>query len=121
MRGALDGEIARELYPELLKRLDDSNDQVRRTVCATIADFFGAVGGSDNFSSTLLGYMVDTLLIHLDDPEDDMQQAVLATLEAAIPRDANLIAKKARKAVSSHRDGQFAEALAAKAETHAKG
>lgn len=38
--GALGEEPVRLIYPELLKRLDDSNDAVRRAVCGTIATFF---------------------------------------------------------------------------------
>ena len=37
--GALGEEPVRLMYPELLKRLDDSSDVVRRAVCATISAF----------------------------------------------------------------------------------
>lgn len=40
MPGALGEEPVRLIYPELLKRLDDSNDTVRMAVCGTIAAFF---------------------------------------------------------------------------------
>lgn len=40
MPGALGEEPVRLIYPELLKRLDDSNDAVRMAVCGTIAAFF---------------------------------------------------------------------------------
>lgn len=40
MPGALGEEPVRLIYPELLKRLDDSNDAVRLAVCGTIAAFF---------------------------------------------------------------------------------
>ncbi|CAM9262655.1 unnamed protein product, partial [Hapterophycus canaliculatus] len=39
MPGALGEEPVRLMYPELLKRLDDSNDVVRLAVCDTIAAF----------------------------------------------------------------------------------
>ena len=102
------------LYPELLKRLDDSNDDVRRTICATIAVYFHAPAPGA-FSSTCYGYMIDTLLIHLDDPEEEMQKCVLGTLEAAIEIVPEIVAMKATKAVDSHRDGEMAEELAEKA------
>lgn len=50
MPGALGEEPVRLIYPELLKRLDDSNDMVRHAVCGTISAFFkvGAwVGATD--------------------------------------------------------------------------
>ena len=102
------------MYPELLKRLDDSNDDVRRTICATIATFFHAPAPGA-FSTTCYGYMIDTLLIHLDDPEEDMQKCVLGTLDAACDLVPALVAKKATKAVDSHRDGEMAEELAERA------
>lgn len=40
MPGALGEEPVRLIYPELLKRLDDSNDAVRRAVCGTMSVFF---------------------------------------------------------------------------------
>jgi dynein assembly factor 5 len=102
------------MYPELLKRLDDSNDDVRRTICATIAVYFKAPAPGA-FSSTCYGYMLDTLLIHLDDPEEDMQECVLGTLNAAIEVVPALVASKAAKAVDSHRDGDMATELAERA------
>ena len=106
--------MSQAMYPELLKRLDDSNDDVRRTICATIAVYFSAPAPGA-FSSTCYGYMIDTLLIHLDDPEEDMQKCVFATLEAAIEIVPQLVVAKATKAVDSHRDGEMAEELAEKA------
>ena len=38
--GALGEQPVRLIYPELLKRLDDSNDLVRRAVCGTMKAFF---------------------------------------------------------------------------------
>ena len=102
------------MYPELLKRLDDSNDDVRRTICATIAMYFKAPAPGA-FSSTCYGYMLDTLLVHLDDPEEEMQVCVLDTLNAAIDMVPKLVAAKALKAVDSHRDGDMAEGLAQRA------
>lgn len=88
---------------------------MRRTICATIATFFQAPA-EGAFSSTCVGYMVDTLLIHLDDPEEDMQKAVYGTLLAAIPVAPEIIKKKATKARESHRDPELADELVLRAE-----
>ncbi len=102
-----------------MKRLDDSNDDVRRTICATLATFFQAPA-EGAFSSTCVGYMVDTLLIHLDDPEEDMQKAVYGTLLAAIAVAPDLVEKKASKARESHRDPELADDLVARARSAGK-
>jgi hypothetical protein len=39
LRGAFGEQAVHELYPKLLKRLDDSSDQVRLAACATIEMF----------------------------------------------------------------------------------
>ena len=39
LRGSFGDQAVHELYPKLLKRLDDSSDQVRVTVCATLEMF----------------------------------------------------------------------------------
>merc|ERR1712039_812194 len=36
----INGEQLREIYPELLKRLDDSNDKIRVAVCEALDVFF---------------------------------------------------------------------------------
>ena len=33
LHGCVTGDELREIYPELLKRLDDSNDTIRQEVC----------------------------------------------------------------------------------------
>jgi HEAT-like repeat len=70
--GALGEEPVRELYPELLKRLDDSNDSVRKAVCATLAAFFRATP-PENVKGTVLDYSSDQLLVHLDDQDPAVQ------------------------------------------------
>ena len=64
--------------------------------------------------------MIDTLLIHLDDPEDDMQKAVYGTLLAAIAVAPDLVEKKAAKARESHRDPELADKLVAHASKSSK-
>jgi HEAT repeat len=66
----------RELYPELLKRLDDSNDSVRRAVCATLAAFFRATP-PENVKGIVLDYSSDQLLVHLDDQDPAVQVCYL--------------------------------------------
>merc|ERR1711924_594455 len=73
--GALSEEPVRQLYPELLKRFDDSSDIVRRSVCMAMKGFLRAAP-PQHFAGTTIDYMLDCLFVHLDDPDPIMQQAV---------------------------------------------
>jgi len=101
--GALGEEPVHQLYPELLKCLDDSSDEVRFAVCGTLKAFLLAAPVS-HFKGTLFDYLVDQLLIHLDDPDLSIQKAVLEILVVAFRIDKGIIMKKARVARNCHRD-----------------
>ncbi len=60
------------LYPELLKRLDDSNDDVRLAACEAINSLF-MVTPKVYLQGTPLEYSVEQLLIHLDDQDAIIQ------------------------------------------------
>ena len=64
--GALGEQPVSELYPSLLKRLDDSSDDVRYAVCKTFRSFFGAAPATA-FRGTCIDYTLDQLFVHLDD------------------------------------------------------
>jgi dynein assembly factor 5 len=108
--GAFDEEPIRQLYPELLKRLDDSSDEVRRAACAAISAFFSAAAPAV-FRGGILDYMLDQLFVHLDDQEVSMQEAVLGVLKAAVRLDADAVGKKAQAARGSHRSPRFCDEL----------
>jgi hypothetical protein len=63
----------RQLYPALLKRLDDSSDDVRKAVCTTFGTFL-RTSPPKNFVGTILDYSVEQLLVHLDDQDPAIQQ-----------------------------------------------
>ena len=75
VRGALVPDVARGLYHEALKRLDDSNDAVRLTACGALAALSGAPAApaADCWRGTPVEYTIDTLLLHLDDPSQAVQ------------------------------------------------
>ena len=87
-------EPVHELYPSLLKRLDDSSDDVRYAICRTLKAFLGAAP-PDAFSGTTLDYTLDQLLLHLDDSDPAMQDLVFKVLTAALAVDKGRVAKKA--------------------------
>eukprot|EP00903_Cladosiphon_okamuranus_P019980 g18356.t1 len=110
MPGALGEEPVRLIYPELLKRLDDSNDTVRMAVCGTIAAFFKATA-PQNVRGSVLTYSSEQLLVHLDDQDERMQRAVFAVLEVAASIDPASVSKLAAEARSSHRSPEYCDRL----------
>ncbi|TNV72368.1 hypothetical protein FGO68_gene7948 [Halteria grandinella] len=74
-------EDYKEIYPELLKRLDDSQDGIRIATAETFQVFFRAL--PDPWSSSLYEYTVKNIFIHLDDSNPEIQKAIREVLVAA--------------------------------------
>ncbi|RHY96851.1 hypothetical protein DYB37_004377 [Aphanomyces astaci] len=68
----LGNDLMAQLYHEILKRLDDSNDLVRKAACATYITFLRAAPRS-HFRGTIIEYSMDALFVHLDDSDPDVQ------------------------------------------------
>lgn len=66
-------EPVQRLYPEILKRLDDSNNTVRATSCGTMISFLRAVANKNDMKGTMIQYTLDCLFLHLDDSEMEIQ------------------------------------------------
>ena len=107
---AFDEEPIRQLYPELLKRLDDSSDDVRRAVCGALRAFLGAAA-PEVFAAGILDYMLDQLLVHLDDQDPSIQEAVHEVLKAAVAVDPVMVGKKAEAARATHRSPGMCDEL----------
>ena len=71
---AFSDEQRRQLYPALLKRLDDSSDDVRIAACSVLAEFFRTLPGE--YDDTNTGYLLKGMLLHMDDANKDVQEAV---------------------------------------------
>ncbi|CAD7963445.1 unnamed protein product [Amoebophrya sp. A25] len=93
---SLEDEQLRDLYPELLKRLDDSQDEVRATACAAFSAFFRAL--PEKWSPNLFQYILTSLFIHFDDPNPRIQHAVQACLETALHHNLAVFVQEAEKA-----------------------
>ena len=76
-----------EVYAALLKRLDDSADAVRIAVCAAIDVYLADV--PPNWSSTHFEEILNTLLVHLDDANGAVQNAVATILPRLAAMDAH--------------------------------
>jgi len=96
MQSIVNAEHLREIYPDLLKRLDDSNDQIRVVVCKALVTFFQCL--PPKWSNSLYEYILKTLFIHLDDPAPSIQDAVYEVLQAAVHQDYDIFIKEAKAA-----------------------
>jgi len=66
-------------FPEVLKRLDDASCDVRLAAAHTLTNWFKCFKDSDVKSEmeTHIEFLYQELLIHLDDPDQHIQNAVL--------------------------------------------
>ena len=67
------------MYPDLLKRMDDSSDDIRVAVAITFQTYFDCFESDYNVSlyRAHLEAIYKGLLVHLDDPEHRVQEAVM--------------------------------------------
>ena len=108
--GGLGMEPIHHLYPDLLKCLDDSSDDVRFAACGTLKVFLKSAP-AEHFKGTLMDYLSDQLLIHMDDPDPVIQRSVFDILAVAVEVDKSVVKKKAASARNSHRDTRLCDAL----------
>merc|ERR1719378_733804 len=105
----------REIYPELLKRLDDSNDKIRVAICEALCVFFKCL--PPKWSRSLFEYILRTLFVHLDDPAPDIRQGIYAALEEAVHQDYNTFINEAKAATAKSSHPRLCEDLTRLAET----
>lgn len=108
-----------EFYPALIKRLDDSFDAIRLDVCSTFAGFT-KVAGPDNLIGAPLEYCTEHFLVHLDDPNVKIQDAILRVLgiiASLSPCATATVKRKISDASASHRDPEICSRLLAQIET----
>jgi len=118
LHGVLGEEAVTRLYPSLVKCLDDSCDIVRYAACRALKSFLKSVPAS-HFCGTPVDYIVDQLLVHLDDPDTRFQDTILDVITVALDIDLDLVVKKCTAARSSHRSTHFCDMLLQRADEKA--
>ncbi|CAF0863407.1 unnamed protein product [Adineta ricciae] len=78
----IDNDRLHKAYPDLLKRLDDVNDDIRLAVCSTLNAYVHAFHGDFNAElyRSHLEDIAKVLLIHMDDQNTQVQNAVFDTI-----------------------------------------
>lgn len=140
--GIWNAEAFKKLYPELLKRMDDAKDEVRIETASVFAVFFPAIKTWTDSLASLKAELeleerdgttivrdgvvielrldrchfesiIDGLLIHMDDADHRIQEAVCVALiagkESVLARD--LLVQKLNTALTKHRSRQYLELL----------
>lgn len=98
-------EQCRLIYPELLKRLDDSNNKVRVNVCQALHIFVQTMGLTlDDGNVT---YLINGMLVHMDDVDSAIQEAVCNVLETAAGHKPMVVQEAVSKAQHLHRSSTF--------------
>mgnify|MGYP001147442535 CR=1 FL=1 len=92
---AVDDVTVHTLYTELLKRLDDSNDPVRCAACTALGALATAAPPA-LLSGGSVHYVVDALLVHLDDAAATVQAAALDCAQRWVRLDAPYAANAVR-------------------------
>lgn len=94
-----------EVYPVLIKRLDDSQDSNRILVCSLFLIFFN-IAKEVRISEGTCDYIVSTSFIHLDDPNENIRNSVLKFMEKASELYGNIVKKIASKNLSTFSNKQ---------------
>ena len=97
----LTDEHRRYVYPELLKRMDDSRDEIRIQCAGVIAAFFEAM--PFDYDEMNVGYLLKGFMVHMDDPNRAVQEAVCSAVEIAAVKKPDAVRESVRAARDAHR------------------
>ncbi|NXX04872.1 DAAF5 factor, partial [Larus smithsonianus] len=100
-------------YTEVLKRLDDASCDVRLAAARTLAHWFRSLKDSDVRSAmeAQVEFLYQELLIHLDDPDENTQKAVLEVLKEGSDIYPELLVREIEGAVHKHRTPAYCNQL----------
>uniref|UniRef100_A0A7S0RAA8 Uncharacterized protein n=1 Tax=Pyramimonas obovata TaxID=1411642 RepID=A0A7S0RAA8_9CHLO len=112
----LTDEQRREIYPNLLKRLDDSQDEIRVRAASCCRTFFLTLrAGYDDANSE---YFTSGMVVHMDDADPRVQEAVCVALEAAAAVKPLVVLKVVQAARLRHRSTVFCDRVLEVASRH---
>ena len=114
--GDLNEQSAFDIYADLLKRLDDSDDHVRICICGTLCSFFRASNPSF-WAGTPLNYTLDCLFVHLDDQDIRVQKSVFNCLRSASYINPSMFIQLTSRRIQHHHNPVNLELLLAHAES----
>ncbi|XP_061850373.1 dynein axonemal assembly factor 5 [Colius striatus] len=100
-------------YTEVLKRLDDASCDVRLAAAHTLTNWFKCLKGSDVKSAmeNHIEFLYQELLIHLDDPDQNTQNAILEVLKEGSILYPELLVREIEGVVYKHRTPDYCNQL----------
>ncbi|XP_054992470.1 dynein axonemal assembly factor 5 [Sorex araneus] len=110
---AADPDKLLKVYPELLKRLEDVSQDVRLAAAKALGTWFQCVGHlcSPCSLQSSVQYLYQELLVHLDDPDSTVQDAVLEVLKVGSTVFPELLVQETEAIIHKHRDPSLCEQL----------
>ena len=108
--GVLGEEAIHQLYPDLIKCLDDSAESVRYAACDTLKTFLKCAPAK-HYEGTAISYIVEYLFINLDDHDHSFKEKVYGVLVVALDIDSNEVIKGAESSLLSHCSRYYCERL----------
>lgn len=109
----LDPDQLNKIYLEVLKRLDDASDEVRITAAKTISLWFKCIDGRYDRTTykAHLEFLYRGLLVHLDDPDTNLQTTVLDVLKEASIIYPSLLVQEIEAVKHKHRTAAYCDQL----------
>ena len=104
----LGDEKRRSVYPEILKRMDDSRDDVRVLAARCARRFFVNATPVD-WDETNCVYFLKPLAVHMDDPNELVRNAVLDAFLAAAEKKPAVVIEALTPAKETHRFREHVE------------
>ncbi|XP_042542622.1 dynein axonemal assembly factor 5 isoform X3 [Dipodomys spectabilis] len=110
---AMDPDKSLKVYPELLKRLDDVSNDVRMAAASALLTWLKCVQSSEAkaYYQSNIQYLYRELLVHLDDPESVIQDAVLEVLKEGSVLFPELLVRETEAVIHKHRSAAYCEQL----------
>ncbi|XP_054851534.1 dynein axonemal assembly factor 5 isoform X2 [Eublepharis macularius] len=100
------------IYPELLKRLDDASHDVRLEAAKALVNWFKCIDDDKKaLLKTNIEFLYQELLVELDDPNQNIQLAVLDILKEGGLLYPDLLAKEIKAVLHKHRSPAFLNQL----------
>ncbi|NXQ52942.1 DAAF5 factor, partial [Anthoscopus minutus] len=108
-----DADKFKNTYTEVLKRLDDASCDVRLAAAHTLANWFKCLKDSDVKSSMEghVEFLYQELLVHLDDPDENLQKAVLEVLKEGSILYPDLLVREIEGVVHKHQTPVYCNQL----------
>ncbi|KAG9263943.1 dynein assembly factor 5, axonemal [Astyanax mexicanus] len=109
----LSPEALNKIYPELLKRVDDSSDEVRAEALKALSVWFSSLG-KDYDTQTYrphLQFLFQQLLLYLDDPDQRIQLVVLDVLKVGSMTDSALLQQEVEAVRGKQRSAEYCDQL----------